>query len=274
MRDLNGRVALVTGAASGIGRETALLLARQGMKLVLCDRNSEGLAGIREEIDAISECLVAETVDVSDREAMSRFADSVHAVVPAVDVQVNNAGVGLAADALSMELEDWDWILSINLYGVIYGCHFFIPPMVARGQGGHVVNVSSMLGYFPSPDVIGYATAKFGVFGMSQCLRMDLAPHNIGVSVISPGIIKTGIIGATRIRGREDAEKTRAQVDSQYIARNYGPDRVARAILKAIERNKAIMPVSPEAWLAYYVTRLSPAIGGFMAKTTARYMLD
>ena len=274
MRDLNGRVALVTGAASGIGRETALLLARQGMTLVLCDINPDALETIRAEVDAISSCIVAEVVDVSQREAMAAFAETVHAQVPAVDVLINNAGVGLAADALSTELDDWDWILSINLYGVIHGCHYFIPPMVARGQGGHVVNIASMLGYFPSPNVIGYAAAKFGVFGMSQCLRMDLEPHGIGVSVVCPGIVKTGIIGASRIRGREDAEKTRAHVDGQYVKRNYGPDRVAKGILKAIQRNKAVQPVSPEAWLAYLVTRLSPALGRLLSKATAKQMLD
>lgn len=274
MRDLDGRVALVTGAASGIGRETALLLALQGMKLVLCDLNAEGLEAIRVEVDGISSCLVAEVVDVANREAMAAFAEAVHAQVPAVDLLVNNAGVGLAGQALSMGMDDWDWILSINLYGVIHGCHYFIPPMAARGQGGHVVNVSSMLGYFPSPDVIGYATAKFGVFGMSQCLRMDLAPQGIGVSVICPGIIRTGIIDATRFRGREDAEQTRKQVKRQYVGRNYGPDRVAAAILKAVRRNKAVMPVSPEARLAYWITRLSPTLSARLSKAIARFMLD
>lgn len=273
MRDLKGRVALVTGAASGIGRETALLLARQGMRLVICDVNAEALEGLRAEVAAVSECLLAERVDVSDRAAMAAFAEAVHAQVPAVDVLVNNAGVGLAGDALSMSLEDWDWILGINLYGVIYGCHYFIPPMAARGEG-HVVNVSSMLGFFPSPDVIGYSTAKFGVFGMSRCLRMDLAPRGIGVSVICPGMIKTGIIRGTRIRGRANPEETRAQVDKQYRRRNYGPERVAAAILRAIQRNKGVVPVSPEAHLGYWVTRLSTRVSGVLARATMKQVTE
>jgi len=259
MRELSGKVALVTGAASGIGRETALALAREGAQLILCDINADALSSVGQEIDDKAKCLMTERVDVSSIDAMRAFADKVHATVPAVDILVNNAGVGLMGTILSTSYEDWQWILGINLWGVIHGCHVFVPKMAARGNGGHVVNISSMLGYNPSPDVVGYSTAKFGVFGLSTCMRSELCDHNIGVSVICPGVINTNITKNARIKGHENVDEMRNKVVSFYGKRNYGPERVARAVVKAIKRNKAIVPVSPEAWFSYWFNRAWPA---------------
>lgn len=270
MRDMRGKVAVVTGAAAGIGRETALALAGQGAKLIVCDRDMDTLTAVRHEIAARSECLLAERVDVARFEEMRAFADKVHAVVPAVDILVNNAGVGMMGSFLSTTLDDWKWIISINLWGVIHGCHVFVPKMAERKAGGHVVNVSSMLGFSIAPDIAGYATTKFGVFGLSLCMRQDLRPHGIGVSVICPGIINTGIVRTSRYRGVADADRTRDHVVRAYQKRNYGPERVARAIVRAIKRNKATVPVSPEAVLTYYVHRVWPAAGHALMRWMAR----
>lgn len=270
MRQLSGKVALVTGAASGIGRETALALAREGVKLIVGDVNEEGLGTIEKELKDVSECLLARRVDVSDRGAMETFAGEVHDVVPALDILMNNAGVGVGGGILDVPLDDWEWIIGINLMGVVHGCHFFVPKMVERGQGGHIVNVSSMLGYWIGPDTISYTTAKHGVFGLSESLREDLQGHHIGVSTICPGIIDTNIIGSTRFRGQEDEEAFRQQVDGVYKKRNYGPDKVAKAVVKAIKRNKRIVPVSPEAASMYYVNRLWPRMSRAIARMTTK----
>lgn len=259
MRELKGKVALVTGAGSGIGRETALALAREGARLIVCDVNEASLRGVEQELGTLSECLLARRVDVSDEHAMKSFSDEVHSKVPAVDILINNAGVGLAGNIIHTTLDDWKWIIGINLWGVIHGCHFFTPKMVERGQGGHVVNVSSMLGFFASPDIVGYTTAKFGVFGLSMCLREDLAGHGIGVSVICPGMINTNIVSTARVRAAVDTTELQRKVIASYQRRNYGPERVAAAVVNAIKRNRAILPVSPESWLGYYVNRVWPA---------------
>ncbi len=149
--NLHGRTVLVTGAGSGIGRETALLAARRGADLAICDVDDAGLAEVEASARALGRGVLARHVDVSDREQMREFADAVHADAGAVDLLVNNAGVGLAAGLLDTELEDWDWIVSINLMGVVHGCHFFVPKMVERGTGGHVANLSSMAGFHASP---------------------------------------------------------------------------------------------------------------------------
>lgn len=263
MKHFEGKIVLVTGAASGIGRATARQFAREGAKLILCDIDGEGLESLRAELgEAV--CVSSETVDVGDREAMRRFSDRVHEVVPAVDVLVNNAGVGLAGGLLDMTLEDWDWVLGVNLWGVIYGCHFFVPAMAERGQGGHVVNISSAAGFFGVPELLAYGTAKFGVLGMSESLRGDLGRRGIGVTAVCPGLIHTGIVDTTRFRGEQQGARERAK--ALFRKRNYSPDKVAKALVEGVRRNEGVVPVTPEAWALYYLKRFVPSAGPAMAR--------
>ena len=197
---------------------------------------------------------------------MRDFAAAVTDEVGAVDLLVNNAGVGLAATFLDTELEDWDWILSINVLGVVHGCHFFVPPMVERGAGGHVVNLSSVAGYFATPALSAYNTTKFGVLGLSQALHIELQPHGIGVTAICPGIVNTPITRSSRARGDLADPERREEVVRVYQRRGYGPDRVARNILKAVGRNRTVAPITPEAWLSYALTRFSPRLAYRLAR--------
>ncbi len=159
MRSFRDKTALVTGAASGIGRATSIELARRGARLIICDVDEDGLEKTSAEIDQIAQCLLARRVDVASRDEMAALSEEVQSRFDAVDILVNNAGVGLSGGVLDLELADWDWILSINLWGVIHGCHYFVPPMVDRGQGGHVVNLSSFLGFWGIPRAIAYSTS-------------------------------------------------------------------------------------------------------------------
>jgi len=263
---LGGRTALVTGAGSGIGRETALLAARRGADLVICDVDEAGLAGTEAEARALGRDVLARRVDVADRGQMTEFAAAVGDAVGAVDLLVNNAGVGLAAEFLETELEDWDWIVSINLLGVVHGCKLFVPPMVDRGAGGHVVNVSSAAGYLASPVLTAYSATKFAVLGMSEALREELRPHAIGVTAICPGVINTPITTSSRARGASADPDRRERIAAMYRRRNYGPDRVARNILKAVRRERTVAPVSPEAWFGYLLKRLSPRLAGWTTR--------
>ena len=254
---LNGKSVLVTGAGSGIGKETALACARRGARLLICDVDDAGLAATADEVRRLGCTVFARRVDVADRDAMQAFADAVHAEVAAVDLLINNAGVAIGGEFQHTSLADWDWIVSINLMGVVYGCHCFIPAMVARGGGRHVVNVASAAGYVASAQLAAYCTTKFAVVGLSEALRDELAPHGIGVTAICPGLINTPITRRARLRGPE-ALQSRDRLVELYQRRNYGPERVAERILRAVQRNRAVAPISPEAWAMYYLKRLAP----------------
>jgi NAD(P)-dependent dehydrogenase (short-subunit alcohol dehydrogenase family) len=268
---LAGKTALVTGAASGIGRETALAFARRGADLFLCDVDEGGLAETERRARELGRDVLSRRVDVARAEEMSAFADAVHERVPAVDVLMNNAGVALGGGFLDTTLDDWDWILDINLKGVIHGCHFFAPAMVKRGCGGHIVNVSSLAGYVANAPLVAYATTKFGVFGLSEALRDELSRHGIGVTVVCPGVIDTPITSSARMRGAlMERPETRAQMIEAYRRRNYGPERVAENVLKAIARNRAVAPISPESWVMWYVKRFAPGLVRWINATMGR----
>ena len=257
MTPLPTDIVLVTGAASGIGRATAEAFAHEGARLVICDVDARGLDELAHALG--DKCLLAEVVDVADRVAMKAFADKVHALVPAVDVLVNNAGVAVHGGILDTSLEDWDWLLGINLRGVIHGCQFFVPPMVARGQG-HVVNVSSTYGFVAGTRVLAYATSKFGVFGLSEALRAELRTLGVGVTTICPGMIKTNIVKRARFMHGAGADSGQDDAVRLFERRGSPPERVARAIIDGVRHRRDVVPVAPEAWLLYGLKRVAPRL--------------
>ena len=261
---LDGKMVVVTGAGSGIGRETALLCAARGADLAICDVDEIGLHETQAHAGHLGRNVLAQRVDVGKRAEMQAFADAVHEQVEAVDLLVNNAGVGLGAGFLDTELDDWEWILPINVMGVVHGCHMFVPAMVQRARGGHVVNLSSAAGFFANPALSAYTATKFAVLGLSEALRIELRPHGIGVTAVCPGLINTPITRTSRMRGPSADERER--VVRLYERRNYGPDRVARRILRAVSRDSPVMPVTAEAWVMYVLSRASPPLARRVAQ--------
>ena len=252
-----GQLAVVTGAASGIGRATAVLLARSRARLCVCDVASSELPALETELWAAgAQGVDASVVDVSARREMATFAERV-CRDGAPDLLVNNAGVGLAGGLLDTTLEDWEWIVNVNLWGVVHGCHFFAPKMAARGRG-QIVNVASAAGYYNSEAMAAYGTTKYAVVGLSEALRAELGPRGVGVSVVCPGFINTPIVRRMRMRGSAYPESERLNVQRFYEQRDYTPERVAAAILKAARRNGALVPVTPEAWALYLLKRAAP----------------
>ncbi|MFF7050974.1 SDR family oxidoreductase [Streptomyces griseorubiginosus] len=256
-----GRLVLVTGAGSGIGRATAFAFAEAGARVVAVDRDAETAARTAE----LSRLLGApeawaETVDVSDEQAMEKLADKVAAEYGVVDVLVNNAGIGLGGPFLDTTTEDWKKVLDVNLWGVIHGCRLFGRQMAARGQGGHIVNTASAAAFQPSRALSAYGTSKAAVLMLSESLRAELAGRGIGVSAVCPGFVNTGITSTARFAGVDADEEKRRQKRATrlYGLRNYPPEKVADAILRAVVRNQAVVPVTPEARAAHVLARWAP----------------
>ncbi|MEU6016193.1 SDR family oxidoreductase [Streptomyces sp. NPDC047515] len=256
-----GQLVLVTGAAGGIGRATAFAFAEAGARVVAVDRDAEGAARTAEMARLIgSPAAWGEAVDVSDEQAMEKLAEKVAAEYGIVDVLVNNAGIGLSGSFLETTSEDWRNVLDVNLWGVIHGCRFFGRQMADRGQGGHIVNTASAAAYQPSRALPAYSTSKAAVLMLSECLRAELADRSIGVSAICPGIVNTNITATAHFAGADPAEekRLRKRTSRLYGLRNYPPERVADAILKAVVRDQAVVPVTAEARGARFLSRFSP----------------
>ncbi|WP_406443893.1 SDR family oxidoreductase [Streptomyces sp. NBC_01613] len=256
-----GQLVLVTGAGSGIGRATAFAFAEAGARVVAVDRDAEAAARTAE----LSRLLGApeawaETADVSDEQAMEKLAEKVATEYGVVDVLVNNAGIGLSGSFFDTSPEDWKKVLDVNLWGVIHGCRLFGRQMAQRGQGGHIVNTASAAAYQPSKALPAYSTSKAAVLMLSECLRAELAGQGIGVSAICPGFVNTNITSTARFAGVDADEEKRRQKRSArlYGLRNYPPEKVADAILRAVVRNEAVVPVTPEARGAHLMSRFTP----------------
>ncbi len=264
-----GRLVLVTGAASGIGRATALAFAEAGARVVAVDRDAAGaertaeLARLTGARDAWSECC-----DVSDEQAMEKLAARVTAEHGVVDVLVNNAGIGLAGTFLDTSVEDWRKVLDVNLWGVLHGCRIFGGRMAERGQGGHIVNTASAAAFQPTKSLTAYSTSKAAVLMLSECLRAELAGKGIGVTAICPGMVNTSITDTASFVGvsEEEQRRRREKATRLYGRRNYPPERVAEAILRAVAENRAVVPVTPEAHGLRFLSRFAPRLRGAIAR--------
>ena len=255
--EIEGAVALVTGSGSGIGRATALTLAARGATVLCADIDCDAAGKTAAECEERgASAAAAYTVDVADRAAMMALANGVHREFGPLGILVNNAGVGMTGRFADMTPADWAWIRGVNLDGVVNGCAVFGPTMVGAGRG-QVVNVSSGLGYTPTATEPAYVTTKAAVLALSQCLRADWQRDGIGVTAICPGVINTPIVDHTKFVGEEDTPERRRRTVKTF-RRGHKPEKVAAAIVDAIERDRAVVPVGIEARLGWWLHRFGP----------------
>jgi NAD(P)-dependent dehydrogenase (short-subunit alcohol dehydrogenase family) len=275
VKDLKAKVVAVTGAASGIGLEMARAFAKQGSQLVLADINAAGIEAVKAELESAGTSVRAYVVDVTRKEQVAAFCESAYRDMGRVDVLCNNAGVGWGGRFEDFPVEAWEQIVAVNLWSVIYGCHYFYPRMIAQG-GGHIVNTASGAGLMPLPSMSAYCTTKFAVQGFTETLRAEAALHNIGVTSVCPGVIKTNIIATGKFFSATQNTAPDAfmkKVDGWYTKRNYTPDLVARKVVKAVRTNRGVVLVAPETFLGDLVHRLSRALSIFQATQLLRVML-
>ena len=253
-----GKRCFVTGAASGIGRATALRLAAHGAELYLTDRDSEGLAQTVADARALGAQVPEHRVlDVSDYDAVAAFAADIHSRHLSMDVVMNVAGVSAWGTVDRLTHDQWSKMVAINLMGPIHVIESFVPPMVAAGRGGRLVNVSSAAGLVPLPWHAAYSASKYGLRGLSEVLRFDLASHRIGVSVAVPGAVKTPLVDTVEIAGvnREDPRVSR-WVD-RFTRHAVSPDRAAEKILAGAAKNRYLIYTSLDIRALYVVKRLA-----------------
>ncbi|MFE7130593.1 SDR family oxidoreductase [Streptomyces sp. NPDC057638] len=264
-----GQLVLVTGAASGIGRATAFAFAEARARIVAVDRDAVGVARTAEmaRLAGAPEAW-PEVADVGDAAAMEKLAAKVAAEYGVVDVLVNNAGIGITGPFFATTTDEWKKVLDSNLWGVVHGCRLFGAQMSRRGQGGHIVNVSSAAAFHPLKSLPAYSATKAAVLSLSEGLRAELAGEGIGVSTICPGLINTNIIRTSRFAGAGPEEEARRQERAAriYARRNFPPEKVAEAILRAVLRNQGIVPVAPEARLMMLVSRHTPRLMRALAR--------
>ena len=274
MRDITGKVAFITGGASGMGLAMARSFAAAGMKVAIADVEQTALDRVKAEFDASNAEVITLRVDVTDRAAMEAAADATEAAFDKVHVLVNNAGVAVGGSLDQMSYEDWDWVMGVNLDGVVNGLQAFLQRIKAHGEGGHVVNTASLAGHFAIPGLGIYTATKYAVVGISETLRADLKQHNIGVSVLCPGVVNTNIFDSGRnrpshLQGETDtaqmvlsedlAEPEREQRMAEMMARALDPAVVGDMVLHSIQEDEFYIFSHPE---------VEPMVSGRAAEVT------
>jgi len=260
MKTLQDRVAVVTGACGGIGAATCIALADAGAHVALVDLNLDGVDDIIDRIHQIGRTTSVHQVDVSDRAAIAALPDAVIAAQGAVHVLVNNAGVTATESFMTQPVDDFDWVMNINLGGVIAGTRAFLPHLL-RSADGHVVNISSVFGIIGVPGQVAYCTSKFAVRGFTESLAEELRGTGVGTTVVHPGGINTGIVRNARLSDPKERERMETFFQQNTIA----PEVVGEKVVNAILKEKGRVLVAPEAHVFDLLKRLLPTLGNRLA---------
>lgn len=257
-----GELVVITGAGSGIGRATAIEYAARGATVVIADRDAGGAERTSRQVGLVGGRGIAHRLDVTDPSGWREFAAWVGENHGVPDVLINNAGMGMGGGFLETSVEDWKAIIDVNLWGVIHGCREFGAMMRERGTGGQIVNISSAAAFLPSRTMPAYGTTKAAVLALSESLRGDFARYGIGVTAVCPGFVNTGISRSTRYVGMDRQTEERAQraASGLYARRDFSPDRAARAIVRAADRNSPVVPVTAEARLGMRLHAIAPGV--------------
>lgn len=254
MEDLNGKVAVITGGASGIGLATAKRFAREGMRIVLADIEEGPLSSAVDEIKALGAEAIGVRTDVGDLAQVEALADRTFDHFGAAHIVFNNAGVAISGPIQDMKHSDWEWLMRVNLWGVIHGVEAFVPRIIEQGEGGHILNTASFAGMVPNDGLGVYCVTKYGVVALAECLFRDLRNEGIGVSVLCPMQVRTNIRHSARNRPEELGGPSNVGVhegpgeDPESLAGGFlQVDEVADKVLKAVHDNELYIFTHPDS---------------------------
>ena len=251
--DFQGKVAVVTGGGSGIGRALAHAFAKRGARIVLADIEKPALDSVASELERAGSEVLALRVDVADARQVTSLAESAYEAFGEVNVLCNNAGIACGGRVKDLSLEEWDWVLRVNLYGVIHGLHAFLPHMLASGEPCHIVNTASLAGLMSMAGISPYSASKYAVVAISEALAQECAGSNVGVSVLCPGWVKTRIAESERLAGPEIPVRPETPERQQMQALLRGligggtdPDVIAQRVIEGIEQRALYIISNPE----------------------------
>ncbi|WP_198171760.1 SDR family NAD(P)-dependent oxidoreductase [Pseudohalioglobus lutimaris] len=256
IKSFDNKVAVITGAGSGIGRALALALGEKGCNLALVDVNEQGVKETKRELRGKGLKVTTHVADVSNEKAMKALAAEVAAAQGKINLLFNNAGITYAKSFEGHSLADWKKIIGINIWGVIYGCHFFLPYLREQEGDAHIINLSSMVAFMGPPEQTSYSTTKAAIKGFSESLWAELHPQGVGVTVVHPGAIRTAIMDEA-LKSAEDQSafaKTKAMVDKMAMP----ADKAAKKILKAVRKDKMRVVVGLDAMFFEGAKRAMP----------------
>ncbi|MEA3470696.1 MAG: SDR family oxidoreductase [Thermodesulfobacteriota bacterium] len=246
--------AVITGAASGLGREIAISLAKRGWRILISDINMDGSEITRGMVEKAGGAGETFECDVTKLEDVRRMADFAFEKWMRIDLLVNNAGVAAGGFVGDISMEDWHWIMNINFWGMLHGCHEFVPRMKSHG-GGHIVNVSSSAGFVSLPEMASYNVTKAAIISLSETLKSELAPHNIGVTVVCPTFFNTNLLKTMRYT--DEFQKTFAE--TAFENERLSAERIAEMTVKAVEKNKFYLIPQVTGKVSWVMKRISPS---------------
>lgn len=264
MKNLQGKVAVVTGAGSGIGQATAIQLAKEGCQLAISDINLSALEHTQQQIEKLGVKVNAKTLDVANKQDVYDYADQVFSEFGQVNIVINNAGIALSGSIEHTSLEDFEYLMGINFWGMVYGTKAFLPYLKKTGDG-HIANVSSVFGFMAPPSAGAYNSSKFAIKGFTETLRMELDIEDCGVSCssVQPGGIKTNIIRDARL---DERTLKRTGLTQQGATKRFEriakttPEKAALVIIKGIKKNKMRILIGTDAVIFDWMVRLFPLV--------------
>ncbi len=265
MRKSRDRVVMVTGAASGIGKACALAFADQGCDLVICDLQKKELDDVAEEIRSSGRGVLAMTADVSKENDIKKLAEEAFKKFGRVDVAMSNAGIAIPGITPAFEKTDWEKIINVNFYGCVHVVRYFVPPMIERKEGHLIVNASGW-GLMGAPYNALYVTSKHALVGYSECLRAEIAQHNVGVTTLAAGVVKTNIFVNAELKGFKESAR-----DLVKLAGGMSPERFAKKVVRGVQWNRGLLVISLMSKITWLFKRTFPRTFEAFLRLFARF---